>query len=150
MSNKVIEKTVWGRVIMKKNIMRKTIGLDSHLILHKTNRNIIKKGITVVKSGDKARIIDNEGNTYIDFVSGVTRAVEVGYGREEIAKAVYEQICKLSYFTPMHYANEPAIELADLLAQILPGNINYFNFVCDGSEAVETAIKLAKHYHYYK
>jgi adenosylmethionine-8-amino-7-oxononanoate aminotransferase len=44
----------------------------------------------------------------------------------------------------------PALKLAEVLAEIAPGRINNFTFVCDGSEAVEAAIKLAKHYHHYK
>lgn len=127
--------------------MNKTIGLDSHLILYKTHRDLIKKGIPIFVSGKGTRITDNKGNTYLDFVSGVTRPVHIGHGREEMARAIYEQICKLEYFTPMHYATEPSIELADLLSNLLPRGIKYFTFVCDGSEAVETAFKLAKHYH---
>jgi putrescine aminotransferase len=47
------------------------------------------------------------------------------------------------------FANEPAIELAAVLSEIAPGGINRFTFECDGSEAVETAMKLAKHHHYF-
>ena len=42
------------------------------------------------------------------------------------------------------------MHLADQLAEIAPGDINKFTFECDGSEAVESAMKLAKHYHYYR
>ena len=56
----------------------------------------------------------------------------------------------LAYFTPMSFANVPAMELAEVLAGIAPAGINRFIFECGGSEAVETAMKLAKHYHYYR
>jgi len=120
------------------------------LILHRTSREQINKGITIMAKGEGTRVFDQDGRSYLDLVSGVTRPVHVGYGRKEIAQAVYDQICQLSYFTPMQFANPPAIKLAEVLKEIAPGKINYFTFVCDGSEAVETAIKLARHYHAYK
>jgi len=107
-------------------------------------------GITVMDRGEGVRVTDQSGKNYLDLVAGVTRPVHVGYGRKEIAQAVYDQICMLSYFTPMEFANPPAIKLAKVLAELAPGDINHFIFVCDGSEAVETAIKLARHYHEYK
>ncbi|HYB20552.1 MAG TPA: aspartate aminotransferase family protein, partial [Thermodesulfobacteriota bacterium] len=107
-------------------------------------------GITVMAKGEGSRVSDQDGKSYIDLVSGVTRPVHVGYGRKEIAQAVYDQICQLHYFTPVQFANPPAIKLAEVLKEIAPAKIDYFAFVCDGSEAVETAIKLARHYHAYK
>lgn len=100
--------------------------------------------------GDGVRVFDEQGKSYLDFVSGVTRPVHVGYGREEIAQAVYDQICEIAYFTPMQFTNRPALNLASLLGEIAPGKIKNFFFVCDGSEAVESAIKLARHYHFFK
>jgi adenosylmethionine-8-amino-7-oxononanoate aminotransferase len=121
-----------------------------NLILHRTSKEQLKEGITTIVKGDGVYVFDQSGKRYLDLVSGVTRPVHVGYGRKEIAQAVYDQICELPYFTPMQFANPPAIKLAALLADIAPGEINQFTFVCDGSEAVETAIKLAMHYHHYR
>jgi putrescine---pyruvate transaminase len=117
------------------------------LILHRTSREQIHDGITIMARAEGTHVYDQDGRGYLDLVSGVTRPVHVGYGRKEIAQAVYDQICRLSYFTPMGFANPTAIQLADVLKDITPGETNYFTFVCDGSEAVETAIKLARHYH---
>jgi len=122
----------------------------THLILFRTPREAIEKGVTVITRGEGVRVFDQDGKDYIDLVSGVTRPVHVGYGRKEIAQVVYDQICDLSYFTPMQFANLPAIKLAEVLAGIAPGKINNFLFVCDGSEAVESAIKLARQYHDYR
>jgi len=124
--------------------------IETRLILHRTSREQLKEGIPVMTKGEGVRVFDQDGKCYLDLVSGVTRPVHVGYGRKEIAQAVYDQICELSYFTPMQFANVPAIHLANRLAEIAPGKINKFFFVCDGSEAVESAIKFAKHYHYFK
>jgi len=123
---------------------------DFPLILHRTSKEQVKGGIQYITRGEGARVFDQDGKSYLDFVAGVTRPVHVGYGRKEIAQAVYDQICELSYFTPYLFANPPAVRLAETLANITPGKINRFFFVSDGSEAVESAIKLAKHYHYYR
>ena len=61
----------------------------------------------------------------LDLVSGVIRPVHVGYGRKEIAQAVYDQICQLSYFTPMPFAIPPAIQLVEVLKEIVPGKISH-------------------------
>ncbi|NIQ38013.1 MAG: aminotransferase class III-fold pyridoxal phosphate-dependent enzyme [Proteobacteria bacterium] len=121
----------------------------SHLILNRTSRQEITEGITVITKGEGVYVFDQNGNRYLDLVSGVFRPVHVGYGRREIAQAVYEQICELAYFCPSQFSNLPAMELAEVLAGLAPGKINKFFFVCDGSEAVESAIKLARHYHEY-
>lgn len=92
----------------KKKIMDET----SHLILHLTPQNEVKKGITIITKGKGVHVFDKEGNRYIDLEAGVTRPVHLGYGQKELAQAVYDQMCKLSYFTPMMFANEPAMELA--------------------------------------
>jgi adenosylmethionine-8-amino-7-oxononanoate aminotransferase len=100
--------------------------------------------------GEGVRVYDEDGKGYLDLTAGNTRPVHVGYGREEIARAVYEQIRQLPYFTPMQYATLPALHLAEALGDIAPGGIRWFTFVCDGSEAVETAFKLARHFHYFR
>jgi adenosylmethionine-8-amino-7-oxononanoate aminotransferase len=130
--------------------MKETTGSytnQSHLILHKTSKKEIDQGIPVITKGAGVHVFDENGKRYLDLVSAVTRPVHVGYGRKEIAQAVYDQICELPYFTPMQYTTVPAMKLADVLAEITPRKLNRFIFVCDGSEAVDTAIKLAQHYH---
>jgi putrescine---pyruvate transaminase len=121
----------------------------SRLILHRTAREDIKKGITVMAKGEGVRLVDKEGKRYLDMEAGITRPVHIGYGRQEIARAAYDQMCTLHYFSPGGYGNQPAMELADRLAEITPDAINRFTFECSGSEAVESAMKLAKHYHYF-
>jgi adenosylmethionine-8-amino-7-oxononanoate aminotransferase len=122
----------------------------SHLILQRTPTKQWEEGVTVITRGEGVRVFDQDGKSFLDFTSGGTRPVHVGYGRKEIAQAVYDQICELSYFTPMQFANLPAIKLAETLAEITPKKIKQFTFVCDGSEAVEAAIKFARHHHHAK
>lgn len=128
----------------------KKLDETSHLILHRTDQKEIREGITIIVKGEGVWVYDQDGKRYLDLDSGVTRPVHVGYGREELARAAYDQMCQLAYFTPMQYATVPAMKLAGELAMIAPGEINKFLFECDGSEAVESAMKMAKHYHYYR
>ena len=121
-----------------------------HLILQRTPKKQWEEGVTVITRGEGVRVFDQEGKSFLDLTAGGTRPVHVGYGRKEIAQAVYDQICDLSYFTPMQFANLPAIKLAETLTEITPKKINQFTFVSGGSEAVEAAIKFARHYHYAK
>ncbi len=127
-----------------------TLNETSRLILHRTPHEDIQNGVTIMVKGEGARVVDKEGKSYLDMVAGITRPVHIGYGREEVARAAYNQMCRLHYFSPSGYANEPAMELADLLSEITPDKINRFTFECSGSEAVESAMKLAKHYHYFR
>ena len=100
----------------------------SHLILHRTSQEDVRKGVTVITKGDGIYVYDQDGNRYIDLDSGVTRPVHLGYGRRELAQAAYDQMCELAYYTPSQFANLPAMHLADQLAEIAPGDINKFTF----------------------
>lgn len=121
-----------------------------HVIYPRTSAAELRDGVTVLTSADGMRVTDDTGKEYLDFVSGWTRPVHVGYGRAEIAKAVHDQIMQLPYFTPMQYGNPRAIELAGVLADLVPAGITQFLFVSSGSEALESALKLARHYHHYR
>ncbi len=126
----------------------KTKNGNASLILCRTSKELIQKGIPVIVKGEGARVFDQDGKSYLDFTSGVTRPVHIGHGRKDLAEAAGKQAAQLAYFTPMHFTNQPALELSELLSRFTPGKINNFHFVCDGSEAVESAMKLAKQHHY--
>ncbi len=125
-------------------------GQKSSLILCRTSKEVINRGIPVITRGDGCHVFDQEGKSYLDLVSGVTRPVHIGYGRKELAQAIMDQAVELPYFTPMHFTNPRALELSEVMAGLTPEGVDNFMFVCDGSEAVETAMKLAKQYHAYK
>lgn len=121
--------------------------LDSHLVLHRTSKREIASGIITLSIGDGIIVEDVHGNKYIDMESGITRPVSLGYGCKDVAKAVYDQIIKLSYATPCGRSNDTALILADRISSLAPENINHFVFECSGSEAVESAMKIARLYH---
>ena len=94
--------------------------------------------------GKGVKVTDALGRSYIDAMSGLWLK-NVGYGRAEIADAAYEQMLKLTYM-PMGTTTEPTIRLAEKVAQITPGDLSRCFFTSGGSEAVETAMKLARAY----
>ncbi len=94
--------------------------------------------------GKGVKVTDALGRTYIDAMSGLWLK-NVGYGRTEIADAAYQQMLKLTYM-PMGTTTEPTIRLAEKVAQLMPGDLSRCFFTSGGSEAVETAMKLARAY----
>jgi len=103
-----------------------------------------ERDLLLVAKGQGATLTDGEGNTYLDAYAGLWN-VNVGYGRKEIADAVALQIAKLSFY-PHSQINEPATRLATRLAEILPGELKHLFFSNSGSEANETAFKIARQY----
>jgi adenosylmethionine-8-amino-7-oxononanoate aminotransferase len=99
----------------------------------------------IMVEGKGVRVTDSEGNTWID-VNGGYNSVNVGYGRTEIAEAAYEQMLKVTYF-PQGTTTVPVIKLAEKLAEIAPGSLTRVFPVSGGSEANETALKIARSYH---
>jgi len=103
-------------------------------------------GPLIFDRGDGIRLWDVEGREYLDAFSGLMN-VNVGYGRETFGDIAREQLSRL-HFSPMFFgrAVAPAIELASALAEVLPAPVRRLHFTSSGSEANETAIKLARLY----
>ncbi len=108
---------------------------------------IHREGPNIYVQGHGVELIDLNGTTYIDMVSSGTRANSLGYGNQEIAQAVYDQLSVLHYVGTVANIAEPTIRLATKLSELTPGRLSKSVFVSGGSEAVETAIKIARHYH---
>jgi adenosylmethionine-8-amino-7-oxononanoate aminotransferase len=104
------------------------------------------KALPSVEKAEGMWIFDTEGRRYLD-ASGGALVSNVGHGREEIARAVYEQIIRSDYVHPTMFAIPAVKELADALARHAPKGIERFYFLSSGSEAVETSIKLARQIH---
>lgn len=99
-----------------------------------------------VSHGDGIYLYDTEGNCYIDGASGAVSA-NIGYGNKEIAKAIYEQICKTSFAHGSIWDSEINEIAAQKILNIAPQNFSHVWFVNAGSEATEAAIKMAHQYH---
>jgi adenosylmethionine-8-amino-7-oxononanoate aminotransferase len=101
--------------------------------------------VPVIVRGSGAYVFDQHGKRYLDGLAGLF-VVQVGHGRQEIADAGARQAAELAYFPLWSYAHPKAIELAARLADLAPGPLNRVFFTTSGSEAVESAWKLAKQY----
>ena len=95
-----------------------------------------------IASGDGCYVFDAEGRRYLDGMAGLF-CVNVGYGRQAIVDAVAAQMSKLAY-CPMTQSHGPAAQLAGRLAELLPHGPDRVFFTNSGSEAVETALKIAR------
>ena len=102
-----------------------------------------RDGLHVIVRGEGCRLIDAHGRTYLDGLSGLY-LVNVGHGRAEIGDAMARQARELAYVSSASYTCLPAVQLADVLAGMAPGDLNRFFFCSGGSEAVESAMKIAK------
>ncbi len=102
----------------------------------------------VMTEGSGLRLTDAEGRSYLDATGGLWLA-QIGHGREEVARAAYEQMSKLEYFTSFwEFSNDRAIELATKLTSIAPEGLGHVYFTSGGSEGNEAAIKMARYYHH--
>jgi adenosylmethionine-8-amino-7-oxononanoate aminotransferase len=102
-------------------------------------------GVTVIERGEGCYVWDHRGKRYLDGLAGLF-TVQAGHGRTELAQAASKQGSELAYFPIWAYAHPTAIQLAARLAQLAPGNLNRAFFTTGGSEAVESAWKLARQY----
>jgi adenosylmethionine-8-amino-7-oxononanoate aminotransferase len=104
-------------------------------------------GFKVFVRGEGVWLWDMKGRRFLDAMSGLC-VVNAGHGRTELADVAAEQMRSLGYINTFAYASMPAVDLASKLAELLPPSLNKVYFVNSGSEAVETAVRMAKHYQY--
>jgi adenosylmethionine-8-amino-7-oxononanoate aminotransferase len=116
-----------------------------HLWLHFTRMHGYEPPVIV--RGEGCYLWDDTGKRYLDALAGLF-SVNIGYSYgEEIGEAALAQMRELPFYTNWSYAHPRAIELATELARLAPAHINRAFFVSGGSEAVESAWKLARQYH---
>jgi adenosylmethionine-8-amino-7-oxononanoate aminotransferase len=117
-----------------------------HLWMHFTRMGSYEtQDVPVMVKGEGPWVWDSTGKRYLDGLSGLY-VVMAGHGRRELAEAGARQASELAYFPIWSYAHPAAIELAERLAELAPGDINRIFFTTGGSEAVESAWKLARQY----
>jgi adenosylmethionine-8-amino-7-oxononanoate aminotransferase len=117
-----------------------------HLWMHFTRLGSYDhRDVPVIASGSGCYVFDEHGKRYLDGLAGLF-TVQLGHGREELAEAARDQAQRLAYFPIWSYAHPGAIRLAARLAALAPGDLNRVFFTGSGSEAVESAWKLARQY----
>lgn len=103
-------------------------------------------GPRVIVRAEGVRLWDSEGNEYLDGVAAF-ECSQIGHGRERVARAVYEQLLAVDMVESFRYTTRPAVELARKLAELAPGDLNRVFLSNGGAEAVEAALKIARHSH---
>jgi len=119
-----------------------------HLWMHFTRHSTYEDGqvaAPVIVRGEGPYIWDDRGRRYLDGLAGLF-VVQAGHGRVELADAAAKQAAELAFFPLWSYAHPKAIELADRLADLAPGDLNRVFFTTGGGEAVESAWKVAKQF----
>ena len=121
---------------------------NDHLWLHFTRMAGYRDSdVPVIVRGDGCYLEDSNGKRYLDALAGLF-AVQIGYSYgDEVGEAAAAQLRELPFYTNWSYAHPRAIELAAEVASLAPGDLNRVFFVSGGSEAVESAWKLARQYH---
>jgi adenosylmethionine-8-amino-7-oxononanoate aminotransferase len=101
--------------------------------------------VPIMVRGEGAYVWDQHGKRYLDGLAGLFTS-QIGHGRTELGEAAAKQASELAYFPLWTYAHPRAVELAERIASLTPGDLNRVFFTSGGSEAVESAWKLARQY----
>jgi beta-alanine--pyruvate transaminase len=119
--------------------------LDAYWMPFTANRDF-KRSPRLLVGGSGIHLTSSDGRPILDALSGLFCS-PAGHGRPEIADAVHKQLLELSYCTSFQHGHPRAFELAARLASMLPGDLDHLFFASSGSEAVDTALKMALAYH---
>lgn len=122
------------------------ISLDEYWMPFTPNRDF-KADPKIVVRAEGMYYWSDRGAKVIDASSGLF-CVNAGHGRKEIAEAVHRQLSELDFIAPFLRAHPKSFELAQRVAELTPGDLNRIFFVNSGSEAVDTAMKVALAYHH--
>jgi adenosylmethionine-8-amino-7-oxononanoate aminotransferase len=116
-----------------------------HIWVHETTWTdmVERHAMRVFERGEGIYLYDVHGKRFMDAVAGLM-LVNVGHGRAEIAEAAAAQMQKLAYVSAARHTSVPAVQLSDEIARLTPGDLERVFFSSGGSEAVESAIKIAK------
>jgi len=117
-----------------------------HIFLDFMQMREFAKDPLVFVGGEGIRLTDAAGRRYIDGLSGVFVA-SLGHGNLPVIEAMAAQARQLAFAPPLHSTNLPALKLTELLLRIAPEGVGAVKLLSGGSEATESAMKLARQYH---
>jgi len=103
------------------------------------------KYLPTIDYGEGVYLFDKEGRRYLDGSSGAL-VTSLGHGDRRMGDALVAQANKIAFVHGTQFTSKPAIELAERLVEKAPGSLNRVYFVSGGSEANETAVKIARQY----
>src|SRR5258707_5018922 len=100
----------------------------------------------IMAKADGVHYWDVHGKRYLDALSGIY-VVSVGHNNRRVIEAIRSQLDTLCFSPPMHGTNPVAVQLANLLAELAPGDLSAVKFQCGGPEGTEAALNLARQDH---
>jgi len=100
---------------------------------------------TVLERGEGVYVYDSDGKRLLDAPAGMW-CVNVGHGREEMAKVIYDQVMELPYASPWSLTTGPAAQFSAQIAAEAPGDMNHVFFTTCGSTAVDSALRFVQFY----
>ncbi len=106
----------------------------------------MKRSYPLMERAEGVYLFDSKGERYIDGVGGIA-VVSIGHGVKEVLEAMTEQAKKVCFVYNGQFISEPAINLAKEIVTLAPSGFSKVFFVSGGSEAIETALKMARQYH---
>lgn len=121
--------------------MTETATPASH-VFHRSARHVPPRA----SHGEGVWIVDQSGRRYLDACGGAAVSC-LGHGDPEVIAAISDQAARLAYAHTSFFTTDAAEDLADLLISDAPAGLTRVYFLCDGSEAIETALKMAHQYH---
>jgi len=117
-----------------------------HLHPFTDHKELRGTGARMIVRADGPFIYDSEGTQILDGMAGLW-CVNVGYGREELARAAYDQMQELPFYNSFFRCTTPTpVLLSGRLAELAPANVNQVFYGSSGSEANDTALRLVRHY----
>ncbi len=121
--------------------MKRGVKLEQSYLI----KPLLDETLPMIDYGKGVFLYDKEGKEYLDAASGAVTA-NIGHGIPEIIEAMQDQAKKVSFVYRSQFTSEPAEKLASKIAELTPGDLNWCFFVNSGSEATETAMKMAIQY----
>src|SRR5574343_1949834 len=121
---------------------------DSRHFLHPFTdfQGLTRKGARIITRAENIYLWDSEGHKILDAMSGLW-CVNVGYGQQSLLDAAAAQMKQLPFYNSFFQtATTPAIELAEVLAEISPPQFNKVFFTCSGSEGNDTIVRMVRRY----
>jgi putrescine aminotransferase len=117
-----------------------------HLHPFTDHKTLKEKGSRIIVRAEGIYLWDSDGNRILDGMAGLW-CVNIGYGRNELARVAMEQMQQLPYYNNFfHTTHPPGIELSELLSEITQPHLNHVFFTNSGSEANDTVVRMVRRY----
>ncbi len=119
---------------------------DHHLHPFTHFKELGEEGARVIERAEGVYLWDSNGNKMLDAMAGLW-CVNIGYGRKELAEVAFKQMQQLPYYNAFFKTtHQPAVELAQLIAEVTPAHMQHVFFCGSGSEANDTVLRMVRRY----